>query len=268
MGRVWLLAGTAFLVSGCGLPIGVQMASMAIQGMSLMATEKTLTDHGISLVAQRDCALWRGLGGDPVCVDTETLDGPIAVAAAEPDAVGAAGADGPVEHVASWAPALAPRKPVPEAPAPGRFAVDVAALDGVTPAAGGARFAVLKDDMASDPVAHPVAVPVEAASPLPSDPADDLYFIIGSFRTTERAWRLVDSRRDLSPTVVRAEAKGHTVYRVAVGPFTADDRAAQRRRLTASGIGDAWVLPYDADAWTVVTREPAAARLEVAQLIR
>ncbi|MEQ8195910.1 MAG: hypothetical protein RIB59_15620, partial [Rhodospirillales bacterium] len=48
-----------FFLSGCGLPVGVTIASWAIDGISLLTTEKSVTDHGISAVAQRDCALWR-----------------------------------------------------------------------------------------------------------------------------------------------------------------------------------------------------------------
>jgi len=60
-------------LSGCALPVGVTVASWAADGVSLLATEKSLLDHGISYVSGQDCALWRVFTEDDVCSDeTET----------------------------------------------------------------------------------------------------------------------------------------------------------------------------------------------------
>ncbi|NQV98702.1 MAG: hypothetical protein HQ483_03305 [Rhodospirillales bacterium] len=60
------------LLGGCTLlPVSFQVASMALDGISMLTTHKSLTDHGISTVTQQDCALWRGLTGDAVCQDYE-----------------------------------------------------------------------------------------------------------------------------------------------------------------------------------------------------
>lgn len=55
------------LLGACGLPIGIQIASLFADGVSYLATDKTLTDHGISVVTDRDCALWRGIEGGDIC---------------------------------------------------------------------------------------------------------------------------------------------------------------------------------------------------------
>lgn len=47
------------LLSGCGLPPAVIVASYAADGVSYLASGKSLTDHALSTVAQRDCALHR-----------------------------------------------------------------------------------------------------------------------------------------------------------------------------------------------------------------
>jgi len=39
----------------------LQVASWALDGISYIMTEKSVTDHGISVVAQKDCAVWRGV---------------------------------------------------------------------------------------------------------------------------------------------------------------------------------------------------------------
>lgn len=51
--------GACFLLGGCALPLPVAAVSWAADIFSLMATEKTLSDHGLSVVADQDCALHR-----------------------------------------------------------------------------------------------------------------------------------------------------------------------------------------------------------------
>ncbi len=81
-GNVMAVVVSAALLGGCALPVPVQIASWALDGISFLATEKSLTDHGISMVAQKDCALWRGLKGDQVCSDYDAAD-TVAIAAAD-----------------------------------------------------------------------------------------------------------------------------------------------------------------------------------------
>ncbi len=66
--RWFVLAAAAILLSGCGLPPIVTYMSYGADIVSYLATKKTVTDHGISLVLQQDCALMRGLDG-PVCTE-------------------------------------------------------------------------------------------------------------------------------------------------------------------------------------------------------
>ncbi len=65
--HIVLAAAAPLVLGGCGLPIGIQIASLFADGVSFLATDKTLTDHGISLVANKDCALWRIVKGEEVC---------------------------------------------------------------------------------------------------------------------------------------------------------------------------------------------------------
>jgi len=73
MFRRCLLVASALLLGGCALPLPVQIASWALDGLSVLTTEKTITDHGVSLVAQKDCALWRGLVEGAVCRDSDAV---------------------------------------------------------------------------------------------------------------------------------------------------------------------------------------------------
>ena len=55
------------------MPVGFSAASWAIVGASYIATNKSLTDHGISFVAGQDCALYRLLTNVNFCHDYDEL---------------------------------------------------------------------------------------------------------------------------------------------------------------------------------------------------
>jgi hypothetical protein len=55
-------------ISGCAIPPIVTAASFAVDIVSLGETGKTVSDHGLSFVTQRDCALFRAFQG-AVCRD-------------------------------------------------------------------------------------------------------------------------------------------------------------------------------------------------------
>ena len=61
MKRFMALGAFALLLGGCAIPFPVQVASWAIDGISYVMTQKSVADHGISLVAQKDCAILRGV---------------------------------------------------------------------------------------------------------------------------------------------------------------------------------------------------------------
>ena len=82
-GRGLLVLLGALFVSGCAIPVPIQVASWALDGISYLATQKSVTDHGISFVAQQDCALWRTVQGKDIC-DSYDAAGTVAVAALDP----------------------------------------------------------------------------------------------------------------------------------------------------------------------------------------
>ncbi len=65
--RWLLLAALAASLSGCAIPPIISVASLALDFASYGSTGKTVADHGLSAVLQKDCALLRGLEGQ-VCV--------------------------------------------------------------------------------------------------------------------------------------------------------------------------------------------------------
>ena len=99
------------LLAACSLPMPVQITSWALDGIAYLTTEKSVTDHGISLVAQQDCALWRGVMGEQVC---RSEDGTaIAVAAVDGRSIGNAegGYSSDTRTLIALAPAAGPADP-------------------------------------------------------------------------------------------------------------------------------------------------------------
>lgn len=71
----WVALGaSAVVLSGCAMPVPFQIASWALDGISVLATQKSVTDHGISLVAQQDCAVWRGVTEGELCREEASSD--------------------------------------------------------------------------------------------------------------------------------------------------------------------------------------------------
>ncbi len=69
------------LLGACSIPVPLKFMSWGLDGIAYLTAEKSVTNLGISLVVQQDCALWRGLTGEQIC---RSEDGTaIAVAAAE-----------------------------------------------------------------------------------------------------------------------------------------------------------------------------------------
>ena len=94
MRAISLLAilGLVTALAGCILPPALTIASYAADGISLVVTGKTVTDHVLSAAADEDCRMWRLLQGDRVCqtkpsvlvaakpLTTTTASHPVAIA--------------------------------------------------------------------------------------------------------------------------------------------------------------------------------------------
>jgi len=83
------LAGSMLLLGGCAIPVPLQIASWALDGISMLTTQKSISDHGLSMVAQQDCAVWRGVMEGELCRDAVQGDTLVAEDAVKsPTAVG------------------------------------------------------------------------------------------------------------------------------------------------------------------------------------
>lgn len=79
-----LVMGLALLTGACGAPLVLTGASYAADGGLLVASDKTATDHFVSMVSRKDCALWRVFRGRKVCKERETDKDPYNVDYTQP----------------------------------------------------------------------------------------------------------------------------------------------------------------------------------------
>ena len=63
--------GLPMLTGACGAPVAVVAASYGADGVSVVDSGKTTTDHFASMVSKRDCALWRIFRNRSICVDRD-----------------------------------------------------------------------------------------------------------------------------------------------------------------------------------------------------
>ncbi len=69
------------LLLGACVPLPLQVATLAADGISYLMTKKSVTDHGLSAVVGQDCALHRAVTEGTVCRDD--AEGPTVIAASE-----------------------------------------------------------------------------------------------------------------------------------------------------------------------------------------
>jgi hypothetical protein len=66
-----LVLCVGLMTGACAAPLAVSGAGYAADGGLLVASDKTSTDHMISMVSKQDCALWRVIKGRAVCKPRE-----------------------------------------------------------------------------------------------------------------------------------------------------------------------------------------------------
>jgi hypothetical protein len=81
--NLFVLVLVTLPLAGCFLPPVISLASLALDIGSFAVSGKTVTDHGISAVAQEDCAVLRGFDGG-VCRPYEDYEDDVSLAALEP----------------------------------------------------------------------------------------------------------------------------------------------------------------------------------------
>jgi len=204
-----LIALVPLVLGGCALPLPVQIASWAADGVSFLATGKSVTDHGISAVAQQDCAMWRAATTGEICIDE--VDEGVALAELEGEPLSATDPAGLGTEAEAWAIAAA--------------FVTAASFDATADA----------PDAGSEPE---VAAEMTAAAA----PPVEFYYVIASFVRRANAEIVSEHHAGMGTGIVEAHVDGRLRHRVVVGPVQASDRAETKRRLTEAGLKGVWPL--------------------------
>ena len=270
-----VLGTTALLLGGCALPVPLQIASWALDGISVLVTQKSVTDHGISILAEKDCAVWRGVVDGELCRDE-----------IDPDVLVAEDVSGP-DTRAGFAPASATPRPAPAVVAssskvsPVQQVIADRRQEGVTfshamsrverapqalPATVHAMRALPSMTVTPSvlPKTKPVLQAVEVAkwSPpkkpayLDQEPLSGIYFVIGSFRNPGNAERLSVRHQDVSATMITAKLGDKKIYRVVVGPIDKGKEKTAHKVLRRAGLVDTWAMRVNPSDWSIAGRKP------------
>ncbi len=221
VGVMLVVSSGVLFLSACAVPPSIQIASWVADGISYIATQKSLTDHGISFIAQRDCALWRGVKGEAICRDPDS--GTFAVASGD-------GEKTPDMQRGEKTPDIQRGEKTPDGISAAEentdepFAVPVRAAPWFTAVtAGQRRLGRARQAIAVERVAQ-----------------SGLFYVIGSFTRFDLAQSLAKRYGVLNARLVDASLRGSRLYRVVVGPFGQDRQDYVYRRIAEAGIDDAW----------------------------
>lgn len=245
MSRWGLILASVVVLSGCALPLPVRVASWALDGISYLATDKSITEHGISFVAKKDCSIVRGVMRKQLCIDGAPSD----TAVAALDDGGDAEIGTPGDDVEAFAKALADADDLDKfetaaGPASNPPNSQESTLIAAPTAAPTAAHRVVRDDpviatlSAAVPPRRPQWQPRAVSTPV----GPGFYYVVGSFRYMDNAQSLADDHPSLAPTIVEAPLDGETHFRVVVGPFERLRGKGLRGRLRRAGISDAWAI--------------------------
>ena len=212
-------------LSGCAIPIPLQIASWAASGISYITTGKSMSDHAVSAVASQDCAVHRLVLGRSMCEAFVDESEGTAVAQVNAAAKDTATPDSPTQRLRDSMISLAEK------------------LDGdLQPAAGPADSETgltaplrTKDDKSSSALGTIDNALVALAETINSTQQDETpkilvetanaqhYLIIGQFRQLREA-EAVRTRHASLQTVVRMVLdEGALLFQVTAGPFSRPD---------------------------------------------
>ncbi len=190
---------------GCVAPPIFTYASMALDGASFVATGKSVGDHALSAVVDKDCALLR--------VVTEQDVGAVCRNYTSEEERDAAVAPAVVSAFKTMFTKIEPRK-VPPRTDVGPVPILPVALTGGT-GMSGARDENIENRRG-------------------------IYLMIGNFPSIEGAEKLAARVTGISTVIAPAMAGDVRYFRVVAGPIAPGETNAAQSRLTAVGIDHSW----------------------------
>jgi len=265
MKRFLALGAGAMLLGGCALPVPIQVASWALDGLSYLTTEKSVADHGISIVAQKDCAVLRVLTENgQICRDFD--DATTVLADNGSNASAFVETDAEIENLANFETAAggeaAPEK-VSDFSELDQAMVDFPLEINVeveAPAVDETIDVAVEIDNAWKAETVQVVKPVMVSETVSDSgiPAPGLYFVIGSFREHGNAAKLRAEFKSLTPSVLAAKLAKGMVFRVVVGPFVEEDAKRIHKTIYKAGVSDSWAIRVKPGEWSMAQVMPPA----------
>lgn len=236
-----------FILAGCGAPLAVQVASLFADGISLVTTDKTLTDHGLSAIAGKDCAVWRGVKGEEICLD-ENED---ALVVAETDASHPPTTPEEDEKNIVFSDSYFPAGDDEKPAEPLQPKNDIARIGWEDPDEQPVKTAPFSPVVTSTPLLPPPSPivtssvdepPSEPEIQAPTEILGGTFYVIASFRGRAAAQRYSNKQARWKAQVFEGTASGRTVFRVAIGPVGKKEMRITHGKLIESGFKDAWAL--------------------------
>ena len=219
---IFSLSLTAVLSTGCALPVPLQVASWALDGISYVMTEKSVTDHGLSAVVQKDCAVWRGVTEGELCRewvgDQGTILATLTNINQKPNESKRIGSNAVRNSIRS------------------STIINAGETLGTHPSISTAL---------NDP-RRPSLVQLSNAQ---DEPVAGIYFVIGSFRNRDGAVNLAANHGGLLPTVLTAKLQKRSVYRVVIGPVEPGREQVWHSQITKNGFQDIWAIRVQPGDW-------------------
>ncbi|MGE0154107.1 MAG: SPOR domain-containing protein [Reyranellaceae bacterium] len=273
--RRFLLLAVFGPLAGCALPPALVVASYAADGMLLVTSGKTSTDHMLSMVEKRDCAVWRVVKNGEICQDFADGNDPyenwrepgeVQVAVQATDAGFPADLNDDIRRRNQ---AMREAQIARQQKAERIQVAQASAGQPVTSArdiVGPSNRTVMSDvssaplpPIAAEPAAAPVPVastppvpqpvvaapaPIATAAPVAAtpEPARTLakggktYVVLGSFKVEENAKRVARQHQALKPTMQSVTVRGERYTRVVTGPYSAAQADAIKQRLKSQSV--------------------------------
>ena len=214
---------------------------MFADGISLFTTDKTLTDHGLSAIAGKDCKVWRGVKGGEICLDEKEdslvlAEADVSQPPSAPDEENMVYSDAyfPTDDDGEPAQSLEPKNHITRISwkDPGEHPVETAPSSPIV-----ISTILPPPDPAPVGVAEPAS---EAEFPPSPEIKGGTFYVIASFRGSAAAHRFSNKQSHLKARVFEGTASGRTVFRVAVGPVGNREMRITRNKLIKSGFKDTW----------------------------
>lgn len=257
-------------IAGCGLPPAIEVVYYGLQGVSLATSGRSVGDHAISAMLEKDCAVFRLVKGEAICREPEEDEVPVSVTIApalKEDASASqvvADTDDPesgektesaertIASAVSPDPMMVPRSMSDDVPA----LAGIAVVETVTAPRTAAFSKPSPRQVAAVVDVRPLSAPETAApgrqrtgwevtvavAKRPDMDPGARVLVLGSYLTRLRARRAARQWPSIATTVVSARIGGKTYYRVVTRPVGLAGIADERARLKSHGVPETWTV--------------------------